>query len=120
MEFSLPDPCKTCSSAPDHMRLLQDMSESDPKMIGLIQELIGEVKTIREDLERGFPGGDIEGHRRYHEAIIQDAEAKKRLAEAIKEKTISGLVWAIMAAGASFAWHYISDLWSVIMRAGGR
>jgi hemerythrin len=45
-------------------------------------------------LQKAFPAEDAEGHRRYHEAIIEKTAEIRRLRQAIQEKTISGLIWA--------------------------
>lgn len=64
------------------------------------ESLAGLVKTA-------FAGGDAEGHRRYHEAIIARTAAIDRLTWAIKEKTIFGLLWmAILLVGAS-VWFFL-------------
>lgn len=65
---------------------------------------------FREDMERrfaeAFPGGDHVGHCRYHTLMIEDIDARKKLRQAVMEKTISGLVWAgVVAVGLSlWAW----------------
>jgi hypothetical protein len=52
-------------------------------------------------IESAFPDQDFAGHCRSHLALIEDVQARKALARAIKEKTISGLIWvAIVAVGA--------------------
>lgn len=48
------------------------------------------------DISNAFPAGDIDGHKRYHEAIIRSYEERRRLRIAIQEKTISGLFWVVV------------------------
>lgn len=59
-----------------------------------------DFKEWKQDIERrwneAFPGGDHAGHRRYHDLMIEQIHDRKRLITAIKEKTISGLVWAVI------------------------
>lgn len=63
-----------------------------------------------DDLERrfteAFPAGDHIGHCRYHALMIEDIDSRKRLRQAIMEKTISGIVWAgVVVVGVSlWAW----------------
>lgn len=63
----------------------------------------------RADLERvvkqGFPDGDPDGHRRYHEAEIKAAEERAKFWAQMR---IEGAKWAglgALAFAASAAWH---------------
>lgn len=61
------------------------------------EDVCDAIMEIRENIKKltmAFPGGDIEGHRRYHEAQIEKIAEIRRLRIAIQEKTISALVWA--------------------------
>lgn len=59
---------------------------------------------------QGFPGGDPEGHRRAHEAMIETLAEKRRLRMAIQEKTISGLVWAVVVGVSVALWEWIKSM----------
>lgn len=65
----------------------------------------------KQDMERrfaeAFPGGDHVGHCRYHTLMIEDIEARKRLRQAILEKTLSGLIWSGVVGLAAAAWFYL-------------
>lgn len=54
-----------------------------------------------------FPGGDHVGHCRYHELMIEQIEERRRLRQAILEKTISGLIWSAIVGGAAAVWFYL-------------
>ena len=75
-----------------------------------INELSEDVKMLSETVTKAFPAGDIEGHRRYHEVMIEDIESRKRLTQAIIEKTISGLVWAAVVGIGIAVWHELESL----------
>lgn len=62
-------------------------------------------------LQAAFPANDTEGHRRYHQLIIDNTEAKRALTKAIKEKTISGILWSVVVWAASEAWSYLPKIW---------
>ena len=49
--------------------------------------------AIEKHVKIAFAGGDAEGHRRAHEVMIEMLEERRKLVAAIKEKTISGLIW---------------------------
>jgi hypothetical protein len=56
--------------------------------------------------EAAFPGGDHVGHCRYHDAQIELLHERRRLRIAVQEKTISGLVWSLIVAGAVAVWNF--------------
>jgi hypothetical protein len=58
-----------------------------------------------EKITKAFPAGDLDGHRRYHETMIEMVAERRRLRIAIQEKTISGLVWAGLVGAAVMVWH---------------
>lgn len=85
--------------------MMEELRKAQQEMIAQIGHISSSVDAINSKFDRAFPSADIEGHRRYHEAMIEDLEARKRLAQAIKEKTISGLIWAAIVAMATAGWH---------------
>ena len=74
-----------------------------------IAELRGAIDEMRSDLKKAVPGGDHEGHRRYHELVIEGEAQRIRLRQAIIEKTVSGLVWmALCAIGLAVRHYFLS------------
>lgn len=76
------------------------------------EDLVPRLEAVEEDvaaLKRAFPSGDVEGHRRYHELMIEQIEERRRLRRAISEKTISGLIWAGMVGMGVAVLHYLKD-----------
>jgi len=61
-------------------------------------------------LNKAFPAGDIEGHKRYHETMIIMLEERRRLRQAVQEKTISGLVWAGIVGVGMLVWHELQNI----------
>ena len=53
------------------------------------------------------PNGDHVGHSRYHQLMIDDIEARKKLRQAVLEKTVAGLVWAVIVFAGVMALSYI-------------
>lgn len=92
------------------MRADQEGVLNDQRMDDLERFRDVDFKRWQEDLERrfkeAFPGGDHVGHCRYHQLMIEDIADRKRLISAIKEKTISGLVWAAVVIGATAVWFW--------------
>jgi hypothetical protein len=77
-------------------------------------ERLDQLERGQADLERrfaeAFPGGDHVGHCRYHQLMIEGIDAKKRLREAIIQKTIAGLVWGAMIGLGLAVWQYVKAL----------
>jgi len=76
-------------------------------------ERISAIERWRVDLEKrfadAFPGADHVGHCRYHDLMIEQIEERRKLRRAVQEKTISGLVWALIVGLALAVWHYVVD-----------
>lgn len=53
------------------------------------KEMVAEMKNS------AFPGGDIGGHKRYHEAVIERTAEMRRLRVAIQERTVTSIIWAL-------------------------
>jgi hypothetical protein len=66
------------------------------KIDGLHRQDTEIVKKLDGLITSAFPNSDIEGHRRYHETMIELLIEKRRLRLAIQEKTVAGLLWAVM------------------------
>jgi hypothetical protein len=56
-----------------------------------------------------FPGADYIGHCRYHDLMIAQLEESRKLRIAVKEKTISGLVWFFIVGTALAIWHFVVE-----------
>jgi hypothetical protein len=66
------------------------------------------IGELREFMQLGFPDGDLDGHRRYHEEQIEMMKAKRRMYDSIAEKTMTGLLWALIVAVGVALWEYAS------------
>lgn len=85
------------------IRLLTDIREAQQATDLRVVTAEG---NLTRHIDAAFPGGDPEGHRRYHETQIEILAEKRRLRIAIQEKTISGLVFAgiILLLTALYHW----------------
>ena len=73
-------------------------------------ERLGSMESKLDKLVDAFPSGDFEGHRRYHQTMIAMLEEKRRLRIAIQEKTISGLIWAVVVFLGASVWGKLSAI----------
>jgi hypothetical protein len=80
----------------------------------MTDERLDALERWQADMDRrfaeAFPGGDHVGHCRYHELMIEDIAVKKRLRQAVMEKTVAGLVWAVIVGLAIAGWQYLKAL----------
>ena len=58
-------------------------------------------------LKSGFPGGDPEEHRRYHDEVIDFMRERRELWKAIREKTLTALLWSGLLTVGSAIYHFI-------------
>lgn len=96
------------------INLLQEIEKNQRKTVerlGKLEERLEAHATISKanhaEVLAAFPGGDTEGHKRFHETQILMLEEKRQLRKAVQEKTISGLIWAgLVAAGTAVYQQY--------------
>ncbi len=86
---------------------IEELKATHQQLVDDVAHISRSVDEIIKKFDQAFPSADIDGHRRYHEAMIEDIEARKRLTQAIKEKTISGLIWAAIVAAATAGWRLL-------------
>ncbi|SAL19794.1 hypothetical protein AWB68_00686 [Caballeronia choica] len=59
-----------------------------------------------DDLHKAFPGGDWDGHRRYHEAVIQKIAARGRPYQDLQAELAKKGLWAFIVGLAAAVWYY--------------
>lgn len=82
------------------------MSASDTATIEDVDAVNRRVDALEQRFAEAFPGGDHVGHCRYHTLMIEDINSRKRLRQAVMEKTISGLVWSAVVGAGVAIWNY--------------
>jgi predicted phage tail protein len=90
--------------------LAKFVEEFAPNITQRVDDHDEALKDLREEVngfKAAFPGGDMDGHCRYHEMIREEFEERRKLRRAIQEKTISGLVWSAIVGAAVIAWTYL-------------
>jgi hypothetical protein len=70
-------------------------------LVSLNQKL-GELQQTLVDMA---PHGDISGHRKYHEALIEAQKRRVKIYDAIIEKTLTALLWGALVAVGVALWH---------------
>lgn len=93
-----------------------------------LQDLTVAIKALKTDLDRrhaqnsvtleevsvkvdkvllGFPEGDPESHRRFHEAVIEQAKAREKFWREISLKLVEKGIWAAMIFLVAAAGFYL-------------
>lgn len=67
--------------------------ETDTRFDALQKEMLA-VSALGKT---GFPGGDLDGHRRYHELIIEREEQKKQFWQGLLMHIAKTSTWAMLA-----------------------
>lgn len=81
-------------------------SQDDDATIGDLDAVNRRVDDLERRFAEAFPGGDHVGHCRYHALMIEDIDGRKKLRQAVIEKTISGLVWSAVVGAGIAVWNY--------------
>lgn len=68
-------------------------------------------------MEAGFPGGDPDGHRRYHEMMIEEMEDKKKLRRELMAHVIKSSTWAALGGVVWFVITRAKD-WLILLAKG--
>lgn len=103
------------------MKLLEfDESKiGNPDMVHVLKQIdkhaletnsrLNSIETKMDTVCSAFPANDFEGHRRYHQSLIEVLEERRKLYRSLKEKTILGLVWAAVVWVGLAVWHELAD-----------
>lgn len=75
-----------------------------------LEVLEKDLKVVIErvdDLARGFPDSDPDGHRRAHEALIRKAEARAKFYEDLRGELAKKGLWALLVLLGIALWQYV-------------
>lgn len=60
-----------------------------------------------DDLHKAFPGGDWDGHRRYHEAVIKSIEDRAKFYQDLRNDLAKKGLWALIVGLATAVVFYM-------------
>jgi len=69
----------------------------------------GHLERLEEMIKEGFPDGDAEAHRKYHEALIRKAEERTRFYAELRIKLADRGIWAVIVVLATAAYWYLKE-----------
>lgn len=83
--------------------VLQELGALRAETTGLYAKL----DQLKEEIKALAPNGDIDGHRRYHEQLIDIQTKRTKLVDTLTEKIVTGIVWAVMGGVCTALWAWI-------------
>lgn len=63
-----------------------------------------EIMALSAAVKTGFPDGDLDGHRRYHELLIEEALERKRMRSAVFIHVAKASTWAVIVGLLALLW----------------
>lgn len=75
--------------------------------LGVTDRKVDEVIRRVDDLHKAFPGGDWEGHRRYHERLISKMEAREQFYRDLRAELAKKGMWAVIVLLGLALWQYL-------------
>ena len=97
---------------------LQELKDSIKDLDHKCEVNFNKIETSIEKLNGAFPDGDIAGHKAYHEAVKRLQKERRMLRNAVKAKTIQGLLWALICLFGIMFWEYFQNLIKAIANKG--
>jgi len=76
-------------------------------MLKHIARLEDRVEDLENDMSRIVPNKDYDGHSMYHQLLIDKERRKAQLQDSIIEKSLSGIIWAVVVVLSYAAWNYL-------------
>ena len=86
-----------------------DRHTENTSSLEVVQKELKVVIDRVDDLAKGFPGGDWDGHRMYHEAVIKKMEARTKLYEELRAEIAKKGLWALILALGGAVWFYLKS-----------
>ncbi len=81
----------------------------DPAVTALLRLILERQLDLEKMIMGAFPGGDFEGHRRYHEEVIQDMQERRRMRNGVYEHLFKMGLWTVVLGGAAAVWQYLKE-----------
>lgn len=82
---------------------------TDPAVMRLLRQILHRQEELESLLMGAFPGGDLEGHKRYHEEVILLMREKRQTWNDVRTHVIKGSVWALLLAMCGAVWTYAKE-----------
>lgn len=57
-------------------------------------------------IKTAFPDGDLGGHKRFHDQLVEEDRDRKALYKEIRNKAVSGVFWVALVLVGTAIWEY--------------
>lgn len=71
-------------------------NDAHASVLAEMQESVAANTRKIDELRQAFPDGNVEGHRMYHEAIMQEIADRKRIRQAVLEHLLKTSTWLVI------------------------
>lgn len=105
---------------PNRDPAVEAINRLDQRLAGEHKDNVGRLDKMdarMARLEAGFVGGDPEGHRRYHELVIEQMEDKKKIRRELMAHLIKSSSWVALSGVVWFLFSRSKD-WLVVLLKG--
>ena len=87
--------------------------ELESKILSILEQQsvqLDKLEAAYNKLLVAFPEGDAEGHRRYHEIVVESEKTKLAFKRSVIEKSLAALVWTLLVFLGTSVWAYVQTL----------
>lgn len=108
------------TTPPSRDAAVEAINKLDQRLAGEHRENVGRLDKMEQQMEQlktGFPGGDPDGHRRYHEMMIDEMEEKKKLRRELMTHVLKSSTWAALGGVVWFVITRAKD-WLLLLAKG--
>lgn len=88
---------------------MTDSKSTERRSVDPVLRALGRLDEKVDRVLAGFPDGDPDGHRRFHEVMIRKAEAREKFWNDMSAKLIERGVWATLMALVGAALYTIRE-----------
>jgi len=71
-----------------------------------VREQVADLHRKTDEVLKGFPAGDPDGHRRYHEEVMQQMAERRRLRQELLTHLLKAASWPALVGVFIVLWKY--------------
>lgn len=98
-------------------RLRDEIGQRHVENSSSLEVVEGELKVLInrvDDLAKGFPNKDPDGHRRAHEVLIRKTEARAKFYEDLRAELAKKGLWALVIGAGAGLWWIAGVVWMYV------
>ena len=88
----------------DHLKGVEN-----PAIANALRTVLVKHADLEQKFLSAFPGGDYQGHARYHDEVILMMQDRRKTRQAVVEQVVKGSVWALLLSVGAACWQYFKD-----------